>query len=359
MTNLNRNALILLDGFLNFEYKHKVKIIELYNDVGEIFENLEPAISYLNSVDCGLTSNALTTAINSGFVDDLLDNYAKNDVEVITIYDSEYPKRLIDLPFKPLCLYAKGNVKLLNAKNALSIVGSRKTLSEYSKITTNFASTFSKNGVVIITGVASGGDTAVINGALESGNMICVLASGFNYVDVEVNRELINKVIKSGLIISEYPLDVAPRNFRYPVRNRIIAGLGDGVLIVSGSLNSGTRHTASYALEYGKEVFCFPYSPHYEGGKLCNDLIKDGARLVTSEQDISEVLQIDMSVNNKVRLTSTEQLVYNAIKNGVTKVDDLCAELNLKVFMIMPIISSLEIKGLIVKGTASEYLPVK
>ncbi|MBR5439727.1 MAG: DNA-protecting protein DprA [Clostridia bacterium] len=359
MTSLNRNAIILLDGFLNFEYKHKVKIIELYENVGEIFSNLQPAITYLNSVDCGLTSNALITAINNNYVNTLLESYNNSGVSVVTIYDSNYPKRLLDLPFNPLCIYAKGNLELLNAKNTLSIVGSRKTLTEYAKMTANFSNTFSKSGVVIITGVAPGGDTAVINGALESGNVICVLASGFNYLDIEANRELINKVVKKGLLISEYPLDVAPRNFRYPVRNRIIAGLGDGVLIVSGTLTSGTRHTASYALDYGKDVFCFPYSPTYEGGKLCNSLIKDGAVLVTNEEDISQVLRFETKVNNIIDLTEREEQVYNVIKNGVTKVDDICAELDVKIFALMPIISSLEIKGVITKGTASEYLPIK
>ena len=355
----NRNALILLDGFLNFEYKHKIKIIELYDNVGEIFDNLAPALSYLDGNDCGLTSKALTTAIKNSYVQTLIENYNKNGVKVVTIYDSEYPKRLNNLPFKPLCLYAKGNLDLLNAKNTLSIVGSRKTLSEYLKITSNFSNFFSKNGVVVITGVAQGGDTAVINGALESGNLICVLASGLNYVDLEYNHSLISEVIKKGLVISEYPFDVAPRNFRYPVRNRIIAGLGDGTLIVSGTMQSGTRYTASYALEYGKEVFSFPYAPNYEGGKLCNALIKDGACLVTAEQDVAEVLRFKTKGDNKIELTESESLVYNAVKDGVTKVDDLCLKLNLKIFTLMPIISSLEIKGVITKGTASEYLPIK
>ena len=359
MITLNRNALILLDGFLNFEYKHKVNVINLYQNVGEIFENPTPAINYLDSTDCGLTSSALITAIKNNYIISLIEEYNKNDVKVITIYDSEYPKRLKDLPFNPLCLYAKGNLALLNAKNTLSIVGSRKTLSEYAKMTMNLASSFAKSGVVIVTGVASGGDACAINGAIDSGNLICVLASGFNYIDLEINRDLINSVITKGLIISEYPPEVAPRNFRYPIRNRIIAGLGDGTLIVSGNQISGTRHTASYSLEYGKDVFCFPYSPNYEGGKLCNALIKDGAILTTCEQDIIEVLRFESIVNNKIELTTNEELVFNAIKDGVTKVDDLCCQLNIKIFVLMPIISSLEIKGVITKGTASEYLPIK
>ena len=106
-------------------------------------------------------------------------------------------------------------------------------------------------------------------------------------------------------------------------------------------------------------MFCFPYSPNYDGGKLCNSLIKDGAILTTCEQDISEVLHFETKVNNKIELTEKEELVLTAIKSGITKVDDLCIELNLKIFMLMPIISSLEIKGAITKGTASEYLPVK
>ncbi len=356
---LKSKALILLDGFLNAEYKHKRAIIDLYEDVGEIFSNPKIVLDYLDEVKCGLSSSSLSLAIKNDFVSELIETYNNLGIKVITEFDSEYPNRLLDLPFNPLCLYAMGNVSLLNAKNTFSVVGSRKTLTEYLKITENIVSNLSKSGVTIVTGVAGGGDTAVIKSAIDSKNLICVLASGFNFINGEINYNLIKKVIENGLLISEYPPDIPPQNFRYPVRNRIIAGLGDGTLIISGNEKSGTRHTANYAIEYGKDVFCFPYQPNVESGKLCNGLIKDGAILTTCLEDITSVLSFDAVANNKIALSSVEQTVYDTIKNGITKIDDIVENLSIKIFVLMPILTSLEIKGVIVKGSSNEYLPLK
>ncbi len=359
MTLLKSKALILLDGFLNAEYKHKRAIIDLYDDIGDIFENPSIATCYLDKYKCGITSNALVSAIKNNFADELIDNYKSLGIKVITEFDGEYPSRLKDLPFNPICLYALGNVSLLNAKNTFSVVGSRKTLIEYLKLTEDIVSSLSKSNVTIVTGVAGGGDTTVIKSAVEFKNVICVLACGFNFIKGEVNYDLINKVIQNGLLISEYPPDIPPQSYRYPIRNRIIAGLGDGTLIISGNYKSGTRHTANYALDYGKDLFCFPYQPNVDSGALCNGLIKDGAILTTCVQDIAEVLHFENSKNNAVSLSDVEKSVYAVIKNGISKIDDIVEELSIKIFVLMPILSSLEIKGVIVKSGTNEYLPLK
>ena len=142
----------------------------------------------------------------------------------------------------------------------------------------------------------------------------------------------------------------------YPIRNRIIAGLCDGVLIASGDSKSGARHTANYALDYGKEIFAFPYGLNDSGGELCNSLIKDGARLTETYEDISEVMCYTAFSESEIQLSSQEKLVYDCIAQGVSLVDDIISKTNLKIFEIMPIITMLEIKGLIVNNGGNEYV---
>ena len=161
------------------------------------------------------------------------------------------------------------------------------------------------------------------------------------------------------LVISEYPPDTVPKPFHFPVRNRIIAGLSDATLIVSGDYKSGTRYTLSYALDFGRDVFAFPYNIGVASGELCNQVIKDGGYIVTELNDITEVLGIDIDSKQVVELSSSEELVLRAIKSGKTNVDDILLETGLKIFEVMPALTSLEIKNLLVKNSASEYSLIK
>ena len=147
--------------------------------------------------------------------------------------------------------------------------------------------------------------------------------------------------------------------YHYPVRNRIIAGLSQGVLIVSGDNKSGTRHTASFALDYGKEIFTFPYTLGTYGGELPNSLIKDGAYLVSDINDIAEVLGYNLDKQSKILLTNDEEKILKVIKDGKTLVDDIVSFTNLKIFEVIPLLTSLEIKGVVVKSNGNEYTLAK
>ncbi|MBO5712899.1 MAG: DNA-protecting protein DprA [Clostridia bacterium] len=352
-------ALIFLDGFLNLDYKHKRAIINLYDDVSEIFTYPDEAIWYLSENVSKSASNTFNLALNSDYLNELLIKYDERGVIVVTEESENYPNRLIPLEFRPICLYAKGNVNLLNANKTFAIVGSRKTQVDVMRLTESFASDFVNNNVVIVTGVASGGDKSAIKGAIQSGKLILVTASGFDYVKSETNRDLIEKTMQNGLVISEYAPEIPPKNYYYPIRNRIIAGLGDGTLIVSGNLTSGTRHTADYSLDYGKEVFCFPYGIGDKTGELCNNLIKDGARLVTSINDVFEVMGYELVENKALNLTDVEREVYTLIGDGVNSPDLIAIKTGKKIFELIPLLSSLELKGVAVKNNRNEYTVLK
>ncbi len=353
-------AIIFIDGFLNLDYKHKRGIIDSYLDISDLFSNPEIAINYLNENNLTKYENSLLLAIKENFIDKILTKYEERGLVCVTEVSENYPEELINLPINPICLYSMGNVGLLNAKKKFSMVGSRKSLSQYLKLTKQFSESLSSQGIVIVTGVAQGGDLSAIEGAINSGNLILTLAGGHDFIKSEINRDYIFKAIKKGgLVISEYPPEVPTLAYHYPIRNRIIAGLCQGVLIVSGERNSGTRHTASFALDYGKEVFTFPYTLGTFGGELPNSLIKDGAYLVTDLGDIADVLSFNLDNNDKILLTDEENTIVNCIKNGNTLVDDIVSKTNLKIYEVIPILTSLEIKGVIIKTSGNEYTLAK
>ena len=360
MYNLNEKAVIFLDSFLNLEYKHKKNIIQLYSEPSGIFNDFSLCYNYLTINVTEKVANAVKTSISLNYLDSVIENYNSQGVKILTYLSSGYPKRLKDTPIYPLCLYAKGNVSLLNSENMLSIVGSRKTIPQYLTTCESYAKTLTENGVVIVTGVAVGGDLSAIKGGLNSGNLILVLASGLDFIASEINRDYINATIKNGgLVISEYPSGVPQRAYHYPVRNRIIAGLSQGSLIVSGEVKSGARHTATFSLDYGREVFAFPYSLGISSGELCNELIKDGAYLVSSLDDIISVLGYDFNQKKKVELTDTESKVVSLIGDGYVGFDDIVSMSGLKVYELMPVLTTLEIKGVIGKNGGNEYSLIK
>ena len=355
--NTQEKAIIFIDGFINLEYKHKRAIINLYEDIGYLFDNPKPALNYLKENLGDNAYNIFKLSLNEKYISDLLQKYSDRNIKVLTEESDGYPSRLLGLDFNPLCLYCKGDTLLLNSDKTFAIVGSRKTAKAICSVTQEFASKLSLANVTIVTGIATGGDLSAIKGALDSGKIISVMASGSDYWNLDPNRDYVNKIIeKGGLVISEYSPEVPPRAYFYPIRNRIIAGLSDGLLIVSGDNKSGARHTANYALDYGREIFAFPYGITDVGGGLCNSLIKDGARLTETYQDISEVMGYSEAKEEKIQLSVKEQTVYDSIKQGANLVDDIVSKTNLKIFEIMPIITMLEIKGLIINSGGNEYV---
>ena len=250
-----------------------------------------------------------------------------------------------------MILYYKGNKELLNSEKKLAIVGSRKTLPQYLAKTEEIAAAIAESGVPIVTGIADGGDTSAVMGSMKSGKTISVLAGGLNPVYPKSKQGLAASVAKYGLILSENPCGVAPRTYSYPVRNRIIAGLSDVSLIVSGEADSGARYTASYALDYGRDVACLPYGLGVKSGELCKSLIKSGAAEVETSEEVAFMLGITLEKTAAVKLNDKEKSVYESIKSGIDNVDELALKTGEKVWTLTPVIASLEIKKVIVRNT--------
>lgn len=214
-------------------------------------------------------------------------------IEEISIESKDYPEQLRKIHDAPLKLYILGNKEILK-HIGIAIVGSRNATEYGKKVAIQFSKDLSENGINIISGLALGIDTCAHLGTLQSdfqGKTIAVLGSGLDEIYPKQNAELARRIIKSGgCIITEYALGTRPEKLHFPQRNRIISGLSKGVLVVEASEKSGSLITADFALEQGREVFAVPGNILNFTSVGTNNLIKQGAKLVTNFQDILEEL---------------------------------------------------------------------
>ncbi|MGE0068971.1 MAG: DNA-processing protein DprA, partial [Thiomonas sp.] len=211
----------------------------------------------------------------------------------ITLDDPAYPQSLLDITDPPPLLYALGNAALLNAPRRLAMVGARTPTAQGARDAQAFAQAFSEAGVTIVSGFALGIDAAAHRGALaatgaQAGSTIAVLGTGSDRVYPPRHKELAHLVAERGLLLSEFALGTAPAKGNFPRRNRLISGLSRGVLVVEAATHSGSLITARLAGEQGREVFAMPGSIHNPLAHGCHRLIREGAKLVETAQDVLE-----------------------------------------------------------------------
>ena len=211
---------------------------------------------------------------------------------VIPLDDPRYPRALLDSADPPLLLYAQGRLELLQA-DALAIVGSRNPTPQGAENARAFAAHLSAAGLTIVSGLALGVDSAAHAGGLEGrASTIAVVGTGLDIVYPRRNLSLAHRIAAHGLMLSEYALGTPSMAPNFPQRNRIIAGLARGTLVVEAALKSGSLITARLANEAGREVFAIPGSIHSPQSRGCHALIKQGAKLVETAQDILEDLRL-------------------------------------------------------------------
>lgn len=211
----------------------------------------------------------------------------KQNIKILTIEDKEYPKNLKTIYDYPISIYVKGNEKILNMPS-IGIVGCRESSPYGEKVAQYFAYHLSKRNINIISGLAKGIDSQSHIGAIKAkGNTIGVVGNGLDIVYPKENQYLYDKMIEeNGAIISEYPLGTKPEKMNFPARNRIISGMSQGILVVEAKKKSGTLITVDFALEQGRNVYVVPGNIDEINSVGTNDLIKQGAQMVTSYRDI-------------------------------------------------------------------------
>lgn len=286
------------------------------------------------------------------------------NLRAITIIEDDYPRLLKEIYDAPLLLYYRGDISICQ-QNSLSIVGARKYSSYGEQVVRDLAGQLTQAGLSIVSGLAIGIDALAHEACLKNNGLtIGVLGSGLDWPSIypSANRYLAKKIIESGgCLLSEYPLGTMPTKFSFPRRNRIIAGLSLGTLVIEAAESSGALITAKCALEYNREVFAVPGSIYNSSSVGCNNLIKQGAKLVLSAADVLEELKLaqlpEISELPRPEPASIEEKnILENLSREPLHIDKLARLCNIKINVLSGVLMLLEMKCLIKNTGGQNYI---
>lgn len=292
------------------------------------------------------------------------------DIEIIVGGDGVYPRRLEEIPDAPPLLYVKGTLPPVDEVFGVGVVGSRRPTLYGKNMAQQIAQDLAQAGAVVISGMARGIDSAAHRGALRGGGKtIAVLGCGVDVVYPPENRELKQLIEQEGAVVSEYPPGTPPLGVNFPQRNRIISGLGLALVLVQGKATSGSMITGRLALEHGRDVFCVPGNVDEPLSSAPNQLIRDGAILLTNAAEIliSQSWQFPELIlaglkkkteNSPFAGRPADQIEVLQVlhKNKPTHVDDICFQTHLDASGAAKVLLVLELEGIIAQLPGKQYI---
>ncbi|MEQ1620800.1 MAG: DNA-processing protein DprA [Methylococcales bacterium] len=315
----------------------------------------------------GLKSDIIQAIKNPDWttIDYDLEWLAQDNNWALTLNDPVYPEQLKEIADPPPILFVRGNPELL-ARPQIAIVGSRNPSSSGIDCAYSFAQDLSRHSFIITSGLALGIDAASHQGALSVGGYtIAVAGTGLDRVYPARHKELATDIVNTGAIVSEFPPGTLAKANHFPRRNRIISGLCQGLLVVEAAKQSGSLITARMALEQNREVFAIPGSIHNPLARGCNALIREGAKLVETTQDILEELsqyfqQDEESLASEVQSTLDleQQTLLNLIMFHPTSIDNLVEKTGQSVEIISSMLLILELQGHIEAAAGGCYIRI-
>ncbi|MGE5467784.1 MAG: DNA-processing protein DprA [Ignavibacteria bacterium] len=276
---------------------------------------------------------------------------------IVTLADPEYPQALLRGVDPPVLLYVKGRLELLN-RPALAIVGSRSATRQGEENARAFATALAQAGLTIVSGLALGIDAAAHAGALDgAASTVAVIGTGVDRIYPAGNADLARRIAGHGAIVSEFPLGTPPLSPNFPRRNRIIAGMSRGCLVVEAAERSGSLITARLAAESGNDVFAIPGSIHSPHSKGCHKLIKQGAKLVDNAADILEELKWEAAVCSAPpgATDGTADKLLRALGHDPCDLDMLCERTGLAADALLARLLPLELEGRVAQLPGGRY----
>ncbi|HHZ05697.1 MAG TPA: DNA-protecting protein DprA [Clostridiales bacterium] len=241
----------------------------------------------------------------------IIDKCDKLDYKIIAIDDELYPRRLLEIFTPPTVLYVSGTLPLIDTSLCIAMVGTRNMTPSGKRSAFTIAANLSQSGVVVVSGGAVGVDSASHRGVLQAnGVTVCVLGCGINHNYLSANAPMRKQITLNGAVISEYPPDTPPTRYTFPMRNRIISGLCQGTLVVEAGEKSGALITADFALEQNRDVFAIPGDITNATCFGTNNLIKQGAKPVTTYTDILEEYSGEFTIPQNITLADGDNIPY-------------------------------------------------
>lgn len=348
---------------LKISGKRKREIRQVLNSAAELYYIEETALKQFDIAD--EERQIILDSVKEWRLDDEFCKLEEKNIQFVTIFDPQYPKRLREIPSPPYALYVKGQLPSENERT-VGIVGARECSPYGEVMARDFAKALASNGIQIISGMARGVDSAAQNGALEiGGQSFGVLGCG---VDICYPREKIGlymELQQQGGVISEFPPGMGPLPKHFPARNRIISGLSDIVLVIEAKEKSGSLITADMALEQGKDVYALPGPINSRLSRGCNELIKQGAGILLSPEELLVDIGIlsgkpeEKNEQIKILLETREKLVYSCLGFQPQNLDQLISVTKLAVAELLDVLMSLELRGLIKEISKNYYVRSK
>lgn len=279
----------------------------------------------------------------------------QDQISLISYLDSNYPVLLKEIPDHPAILFCRGNLDLLRERFPIGVVGTRKMTSYGKEATHKIVNELAHAGFTIVSGMAMGIDGEAHTAALGSnGKTIAVIASGVDDESIypRIHYNLGKRIIEEGLLISEFPPGTKPRDFYFPFRNRIIAGLSKGVIIIEAPEKSGTLLTANYALEYNRDVFAVPNSIFSMNAAVPNSLLKKGAVPIEGADDVLKTFELESNIVPTPQSAQTpeseeETLLLQILTDGEVHIDDLIRVSKLDTQKVSVTLTLMEMKGMV------------
>ncbi len=285
----------------------------------------------------------------------------KLNITVLTWESHNYPQLLKNIPNPPAALYVRGNLIPMD-EWAVAVVGTRRATTYGKECTRMLVRGLVENGITVVSGLAYGIDTEAHKTAIKTGGRtLTVLGCGVDIIYPAENRKLGEAIIENGALISEYPLGTNPESGNFPRRNRIISGLTLGTLFVEGGYQSGARITTDYALEQGREVLAVPGSILRKSGSGPNHLIQNGAKLVTSVNDILEELNLTMIAQHAearaiIPENKTEAVLLEQLSSEPIHIDELGQTTGLPSAEVASTLTMMELKGMVRQVGGMNYI---
>lgn len=346
---------------LNIKNTTKKTIIENYNSAEEFFFDIDSS-NKLEFFD-KKTNIDMIELYRNGYIDDLINNMKSEDIKYITFYNKEYPNGLKEINTAPFLLYYKGDIGLINNNKNVAIVGARKTTSYGINVASEITKGLVLNGINIISGLAEGVDAIAHNTAIKNNGYTCgIIGTGIDIVYPRCNSLLYKNILKNGCIISEFRPKTKPLAHNFPIRNRIISGISDVIVVVEAREKSGALITAGFAGDMGKDVVAVPGSIFSPMSRGTNNLIVDGAIPFIDLNSILKVLKFENSIKNAssyIKISDLEKNIFDILSDVPMHFDEIKKIIDVDISQIYNVLFEMQTKNIILSLSGNYFVKLE